>query len=105
MGAHNVGGHTISREYMDLVQETYANQREKVMHNISELREHIKAAATDEEREVFEDAMKLEVDALKSVNRRQTQSLREMSLALDEIDEETGAGAGAGDDAAPQSDA
>merc|ERR1712032_351097 len=82
--AHQVGGHNISREYMDLVQETYANQREKVMSNISELREHIKAATTDEERQVFEDAMKLEVEALKSVNRRQTQSLREMTLALEE---------------------
>merc|ERR1712048_139036 len=75
---------------MDLVQGTYANQREKVIHNITELREHIKAAKTDEEREVFEEAMKLEVGALKSVNRRQTQSLRDMSSALVEIDEEAG---------------
>jgi silicon transporter len=83
---HGVGNMGISRDYMDLVQETYANQREKVMANISSLREHIKAAATDEEREVFEESMRLEVQALKTVNRRQTQSLRDMTDEIENME-------------------
>jgi len=85
---HAVGRHTITREYMDLVQESFANQREKVMDNISELREHIKLAETDEEKKIFEDAMKLEIDALKSVNKRQSESIRDLGALMGDDNED-----------------
>jgi len=95
--AHAVGRHTITREYMDLVQESFANQREKVMDNITELRKHIKEAGSDEEKKIFEDAMKLEIDALKSVNSRQSQSMRDLGAMLGDDDEDTDIEAGVDD--------
>merc|ERR1719148_192212 len=85
---HAVGRHTITREYMDLVQESFANQREKVMDNITELRKHIKNADSDEEKHIFEQAMKLEISALKNINTSQSQSMRNLTAMLDkEADE------------------
>merc|ERR1712032_853026 len=49
MQAHAVGKQKISREFMDIVQNEFANQREKVMANISDLREQIKASDSYED--------------------------------------------------------
>jgi len=84
---HAVGRHTITREYMDLVQESFANQREKVMDNITELRKHIKSAESEEEKAIFEAAMKLEISALKSVNSRQSESMRDLGAMLGDDDD------------------
>jgi len=87
---HDVGKRKITMELMDLVQNEFANQREKVMANISDLREQIKASMDDrEERKIFENAMKLEVDALKQLNLRQTQSMRDLTAMLDECGSES----------------
>jgi len=90
IAAHAVGAPMITREYMDLVEQNFSNQREKVMANIIDIREQIKLAQSDEEKAVFEDAMKLEVAALKSVNQRQSESMRDLSIMLgeDEINDE-----------------
>ena len=84
--AHDVGKHKITREFMDIVQNEFANQREKVMANIADLREEIKASRTADERKVFESALKLEVAALKQLNQRQTQSMRDLTAMLEEMD-------------------
>ena len=94
MTAHAVGRHTITREYMDLVQESFANQRGKVMDNISELRGHIKLAETDAEKKIFEDALRLEIDALKSVNKRQSGSIRDLRASMGDDDVEADIEAG-----------
>jgi hypothetical protein len=80
----NVGERDISTKYMDLVQNEYSIQREQVMGNISALREKIKENEGNAEvRKAYEFAMKLEIDTLKSVNKRQTESVRNLSLLLD----------------------
>mmetsp|Transcript_10469 Transcript_10469/g.26396 ORF Transcript_10469/g.26396 Transcript_10469/m.26396 type:complete len:553 (-) Transcript_10469:96-1754(-) len=81
---HAVGGQKITKEFMDLVEQNFTNQREKVMSNISELREQIAAALSDEEKKVYEDALALEVDALKSLNEKQEESMRDLTKAMDE---------------------
>eukprot|EP00536_Pseudo-nitzschia_multiseries_P014740 jgi/Psemu1/311393/fgenesh1_kg.762_\ len=88
--AHAVGAPRITRAYMDLVEQNFTNQREKVMSNIAEIREQIKAATTDEEKKVFEDAMKLEIDILKSINNKQSESMRDLSKMLGDDDIEAG---------------
>jgi len=80
--AHGVGSDRITKEYIDLVEENFTNQREKVMQNISDIRAQIEAASTDEEKKVFEDALKLEVDALSALNEKQTESMRDLQKAL-----------------------
>ena len=86
IAAHAVGASTITREYMDLVEQNFSNQREKVMANIADIREQIKLSESDEEKAVFQDAMKLEIAALKSVNLRQSESMRDLSIMLGEDD-------------------
>merc|ERR1711915_875921 len=82
--ATGVGGTKITREYMDLVERNFTNSREKIMANIAEIREQIAAAGSDEEKAVFEQALKLEVDTLKSLNEKQTESMRDLSKMVDE---------------------
>jgi len=82
--AHGVGGTKITREYMDLVERNFTNSREKIMANIAEIREQIAAAGSDEEKAVFEQALKLEVETLKSLNEKQTESMRDLSKLVDE---------------------
>merc|ERR1711935_174809 len=85
----NVGERDISSKYMDLVQNEYSIQREQVMGNISALREKIKENQDNAEvRKAYEFAMKLEIDTLKSVNKRQTESVRNLSLLLDGGDDD-----------------
>jgi len=86
--SHAVGAPTITRSYMDLVQQNFTNQREKVMANIADIREQIKIAGSDAEKQAFEDAMKLEVDALKTLNENQSNSIRDLSKMMDGGDEE-----------------
>merc|ERR1712176_1181235 len=77
--AHAVGAPKITKEYMDLVEQNFTDQREKLIANIAEIREQIAAATSDEEKKVFEDAMKLEVAALKSLNENQSDSMRDLT--------------------------
>jgi len=97
--SHAVGAPKITREYMDLVEQNFSNQREKVMANIVDIREQIKCAETEEEKKVFQDAMKLEVAALKAVNERQSESMRDLSKLMGEgsDDEDDAADIEAGD--------
>jgi len=81
---NKVGKQTITKEFMDLVEENFTNQREKVMANITELREQIAAASSDEEKKVFEDALACEVDALKALNEKQEESMRDLTKAMEE---------------------
>jgi hypothetical protein len=82
---HEVGKHKITQEFMDIVQNEFANQREKVMANIADLREQIKASNDPDDRKVFEEALKLEVDALKQVNKRQSESMRDLTAMLEDM--------------------
>jgi silicon transporter len=83
--AHSVGTSKITKAYMDLVEENFTNQREKVLANISDIRDQIAAAGSSaEEKKVFEEALSLEVDALKSLNVRQEESMRELTKMIDE---------------------
>ena len=80
--SHAVGGQTITKEFMDLVEQNFTNQREKVMANIVEIREQIAAATSDEEKAVFEEALKCEVVALKSLNEKQETSMRDLKASM-----------------------
>jgi len=81
--AHNVGERNIANEYMDLVQNEYSKQREQVMEHISILREKIKESGDNVEvRKAYEFALRLQIDSLKAVNQRQTESVRNLSLLL-----------------------
>jgi len=83
--AHSVGTSKITKAYMDLVEENFTNQREKVLANISDIRDQIAAAGSSaEEKKVFEEALSLEVDALNSLNVRQEESMRELTKMIDE---------------------
>mmetsp|Transcript_15683 Transcript_15683/g.35981 ORF Transcript_15683/g.35981 Transcript_15683/m.35981 type:complete len:562 (-) Transcript_15683:140-1825(-) len=77
--SHAVGAPKITREYMDLVEENFTNQREKIVGNIASIREQIDAAQTDEEKKVFEVAMQMEVDCLKELNTKHSQSMRDLN--------------------------
>ena len=81
--AHAVGAEKITKEYMDLVEQNFTNQREKVMANIADIRAQIEAASSDEEKKVFEDAMKLEVAALKTLNENHSNSIRDLNKMMD----------------------
>jgi hypothetical protein len=84
---HAVGKQTITKEYMDIVEQNYTLQREKIMANIAEIREQIASAGSDEEKAVFEDALKLEVDTLKSLNENQETSMRELNKMRESVEE------------------
>jgi silicon transporter len=86
--AHDVGKHTITKEYMDIVEQNFTVQREKIMANIADLREQI-AAAPEDQKAVFEEAMKLEVDTLKSLNENQNESMRNLKKMRGEDVEES----------------
>jgi hypothetical protein len=89
---HHVGEHKITHDFMDTVQINFTNQREKVMDNISDLRAQTKLASNDAERKVFEDAYKLELECLKNLNKRHSDSMRDldsmMNPTTDKVDEE-----------------
>jgi len=80
---HKVGRASITKEFMDLVEQNFTNQRAKVMSNIAGLREQV-AASSDDEKAVFEEALKLEIDALAQLNKDQETSMRDMKEAMDE---------------------
>jgi len=82
--AHGVGSPRITKEYMNLVEKNFSDTRERVMGNISDIREQIANATDDEEKAVFEDALKLEVDALKTLNDRQSDSMRDLNKMMGE---------------------
>ena len=74
--SQNVGAENIIKEYMDC-------QRRMVIANIAGIRTQIEAATTEEEKKVFEDAMKLEVAALKSLNENHSNSIRDLNKMMD----------------------
>eukprot|EP00751_Fragilariopsis_kerguelensis_P045905 CAMPEP_0170988666 /NCGR_PEP_ID=MMETSP0736-20130129/7290_1 /TAXON_ID=186038 /ORGANISM="Fragilariopsis kerguelensis, Strain L26-C5" /LENGTH=342 /DNA_ID=CAMNT_0011412989 /DNA_START=197 /DNA_END=1225 /DNA_ORIENTATION=- len=70
---------TIPRQYMDLVHEKFANQRQEVMDTITQLRTQIRATSIDTEAgqlKVFQTnkAMKAAIEHLKTINKRQEKS-------------------------------
>lgn len=87
--AHNVGERNMNNDFMDLIQNEYSKQREQVMEHISILREKIKENADNVEvRKAYEFALRLQIDSLKSVNQRQTESVRNLSLLLGDDDDD-----------------
>merc|ERR1711865_28390 len=87
--AHNVGERNMNTDFMDLIQNEYSKQREQVMEHISILREKIKENADNVEvRKAYEFALRLQIDSLKSVNQRQTESVRNLSLLLGDDDDD-----------------
>lgn len=87
--AHNVGERNMNNDFMDLIQTEYSKQREQVMEHISILREKIKESADNVEvRKAYEFALRLQIDSLKSVNQRQTESVRNLSLLLGDDDDD-----------------
>jgi hypothetical protein len=55
-----------------------------IVANIADIRDHIAAAGSDEEKKVFEDAMALEGNALKSLKERQEESMCDLNKMIDE---------------------
>ena len=58
------------------MQATYSSRREKVLSNIKELRVQIGLSTFDEEKEAFEQALKLEIDHLGRINEAEMESKR-----------------------------
>jgi len=83
---HEVGKQVITKEYMDIVEQNFTNQREKVMANIAEIREQL-SQAPEGEKAVFEQALKLEVDNLKSLNENHEASMRDLKKMRESVEE------------------
>jgi hypothetical protein len=83
---HEVGKQVITKEYMDIVEQNFTNQREKVMANIAEIREQI-SQAPEGEKAVFEQALKLEVDNLKALNENHETSMRDLKKMRESVEE------------------
>jgi hypothetical protein len=65
------GAHHIPSEWANLDAHSHTYNRERILKNIKDLRAEIKAAMTNEEREVFEKSLKMEVKMLKKINDEQ----------------------------------
>jgi len=83
---HEVGKQVITKEYMDIVEQNFTNQRVKVMANIAEIREQI-SQAPEGEKAIFEQALKLEVDNLKVLNENHETSMRDLKMMRESIEE------------------
>mmetsp|Transcript_48750 Transcript_48750/g.55229 ORF Transcript_48750/g.55229 Transcript_48750/m.55229 type:complete len:215 (+) Transcript_48750:131-775(+) len=71
---------TIPRQYMDLVHEKFAKQKQKVKENVTKLRTHIRNTSIESEEgqlEVFQanKAMKAEMEYYKTLHKRQENSM------------------------------
>eukprot|EP00535_Pseudo-nitzschia_heimii_P008471 CAMPEP_0197172990 /NCGR_PEP_ID=MMETSP1423-20130617/66_1 /TAXON_ID=476441 /ORGANISM="Pseudo-nitzschia heimii, Strain UNC1101" /LENGTH=557 /DNA_ID=CAMNT_0042621727 /DNA_START=80 /DNA_END=1753 /DNA_ORIENTATION=+ len=83
---HEVGKQVITKEYMDIVEQNFTNQREKVMANIAEIREQL-TQAPEGEKAVFEQALMLEVDNLKALNENHEASMRDLKNMRESVEE------------------
>ncbi|KAL3939589.1 MAG: hypothetical protein SGARI_001316, partial [Bacillariaceae sp.] len=82
-----VGSHDIQSQYLKLAKADalYSFKREKILSNIKDLREQIKEAETDEEKEAFQSALKCEIESLGRVNNDEMNSSSfRKSAAIDE---------------------
>jgi hypothetical protein len=80
----NVLTSAIGLEMADWTEGSYTDRRERILKNISDLREQVKIAETKEEQDAFRQAIKLEVAALSRVNKEQEESTRHLADAGDE---------------------
>mmetsp|Transcript_14104 Transcript_14104/g.15782 ORF Transcript_14104/g.15782 Transcript_14104/m.15782 type:complete len:577 (+) Transcript_14104:223-1953(+) len=90
--AHGVGTDDLATHFTPLgrMQATYSSRREKVLSNIKELRVQMGQATFDEEREAFETALRLEIQALGRLNEDEVKSKRfNESDKMDAIGEES----------------
>ncbi|KAG7343763.1 silicon transporter [Nitzschia inconspicua] len=73
---NEAGTFEIQKKFLSLAKldAHYSSLREKVLANIKDLREQIRLSETDEEKEAFEHALKLEVAALARVNKEEMES-------------------------------
>merc|ERR1712232_221204 len=65
---------------MDWAEGDWTARTDRILKNISELRAQIKESITDEEREVFEDALKHEIAHLKRTNEAREESMRNLGV-------------------------
>ncbi|KAL3902276.1 MAG: hypothetical protein SGARI_005922 [Bacillariaceae sp.] len=84
-----VGTHDVSQRFLNLAKEDamYSYRREKCLANIKDLREQVKEAETQEEKEAFTHALKLEIAALGRVNSEEMNSTSFRKSTLDLVDE------------------
>mmetsp|Transcript_29580 Transcript_29580/g.69567 ORF Transcript_29580/g.69567 Transcript_29580/m.69567 type:complete len:567 (+) Transcript_29580:100-1800(+) len=61
---------------LSVMQETYSSRREHVLANIKNIREQIALSTTDEEKDAFEHALKLEIASMSRLNNDEMKSKR-----------------------------
>jgi len=91
LAATGVGSDNLTAKFAPLAHmtETYSSRREHILSNIKGFRAQIAVAASDAEKDAFESALKLEVDALSRLNADEMASKRfNEADAMDAIDEE-----------------
>jgi hypothetical protein len=91
LAATGVGSDNLTAKFAPLARmtETYSSRREHVLSNIKGFRAQIAVATSDAEKDAFESALKLEVDALSRLNADEMASKRfNEADAMDAIDEE-----------------
>jgi hypothetical protein len=69
-----------------LVASNFSTQRKNILNNIADLREQIKIAETEEEKDVFRSALKLEITALKKLNKNESDSMRDLYSMKDDLE-------------------
>jgi hypothetical protein len=84
--ANAVGTHKVDDRYIDLVASNFSTQRKNILNNIADLREQIKIAETEEEKDVFRSALKLEITALKKLNKNESDSMRDLYSMKDGLE-------------------
>mmetsp|Transcript_8281 Transcript_8281/g.24479 ORF Transcript_8281/g.24479 Transcript_8281/m.24479 type:complete len:567 (+) Transcript_8281:129-1829(+) len=76
--ANAVGADDLAARFkpLSVMQETYSSRREHVLVNIKNIREQISLSTTDEEKDAFENALKLEVASMSRLNDDEMKSKR-----------------------------
>jgi hypothetical protein len=83
---HKVGEHKVDQRYIDLVASNFATQRKNILKNISDLRDQVKEADTEEEKAIFQEALKLEIANLKKLNTNESASMRSLNAMKDDLE-------------------
>ncbi|KAG7343796.1 silicon transporter [Nitzschia inconspicua] len=79
-------GAKVDQKYIDLVASNFSTQRKNILNNISDLRNEIKIAETEDQKAVFQEALKLEIYALKKLNSDETTSMRDLNKMKDDLE-------------------
>jgi hypothetical protein len=78
IAATGVGTDNLTEKFrpLSVMQETYSGRREKILSNIKEIRSQISQSTYEGEKVAFEQALKLEIDALSKLNGDEMKSKR-----------------------------